>query len=135
MNRVMNGFRGQAPNPNKMMSKRPTMMGASKAPAAMDWNDRGFVSPVKDQGLCGSCYAFSASGALESHYAISKNVFTNLSEQNLLDCTSNYWGYGNDGCKGGFMDNVFEYIVDNKGIEGAKTYPYTGNVSFILRSV
>lgn len=89
----------------------------------IDWDKKGFVAPVKDQGQCGSCWAFSAIGAVESVIAIkngtSGNV-TQFSEQDLVDCSTSY---GNEGCDGGLMDYAFQYIMD-KGIALEKDYPY-----------
>lgn len=118
----------QQRNPNKLMSRRKPTVNADVVPMpqAVDWEAKGYVSPVKDQGSCGSCYTFSTTSALESHYAIASNSRTNLSEQNLLDCT---YRYGNQGCNGGFMDNCFDYIIKNKGIDSSPAYPYEEDVS------
>lgn len=92
-------------------------------PVTIDWRDHGIVAPVKDQGQCGSCWAFSAIGALESYHAQSSGKLITLSEQQLVDCSSNW---GNNGCNGGLMDNAFKYVHDNKGVDDDKTYPYVG---------
>tara|TARA_B100002051_G_C16740297_1_gene643825 strand:+ start:401 stop:1315 length:915 start_codon:yes stop_codon:yes gene_type:complete len=89
----------------------------------VDWRNKHVVSSVKNQGMCGSCWAFSATEAVESEWAIKHHHLYNLSEQELVDCS----GYlGNGGCDGGLMKNGFQYIMDN-GICSNKSYPYTAS--------
>lgn len=88
------------------------------------------MSRVKDQGQCGSCWAFAATGALEGQHFRKTGKLVELSEQNLLDCTNSY---NCQGCNGGRTHMSFLYIRDNKGIDSESSYPYTakqGNCNF-----
>ncbi|XP_061342716.1 low-temperature-induced cysteine proteinase-like [Gastrolobium bilobum] len=91
------------------------------APYSLDWRKKGVVTGVKDQGDCGSCWAFSSTGAMEGINAIVTGDLISLSEQELVDCDST-----NDGCDGGYMDYAFEWVINNGGIDTETNYPYTG---------
>lgn len=86
----------------------------------IDWVSQGKVSAIKNQGSCGSCWAFSATGAIESALLLNGQD-TLVSEQELVDCSR---PYGNMGCNGGWMDSAFEYVIEYKIATGSD-YPYT----------
>ncbi|XP_058793261.1 cathepsin L-like [Phymastichus coffea] len=123
--RTMNGFNksrsGIPDSSKKMKAARFASPAHVQLPASVDWRKKGAVTDVKNQGSCGSCWAFSATGALEGQNFRQTGKLVSLSEQNLLDCSDDY---GNDGCSGGLVDSSFNYIKDNKGIDTEKTYPY-----------
>ena len=91
-------------------------------PSVVDWATAGnYVTPVKNLGQCGACWAFSVTGAIESAWAIAGHPLVSLSEQQLIDCTPN-----NYGCNGGWVTTGFQYVIANGGITSETNYPYVG---------
>ena len=100
---------------------------SSRLPESVDWRKDGAVTSVKDQGQCGSCWTFSATGAIEGAWAIRKNDLIDLSVQELVDCATGFQ-YGSHGCNGGQMDGAFKYVIDN-GQCSDKDYPYVSGTT------
>ncbi|XP_034030269.1 cathepsin K [Thalassophryne amazonica] len=108
-------------NPESGLNTMHINTTVQKLPKSIDYRKKGLVTSVKDQGSCGSCWAFSSAGALEGQLAKKKGKLVDLSPQNLVDCVKE-----NDGCGGGYMTNAFKYVQVNRGIDSDKAYPYVG---------
>ena len=106
--------------PNGWCQSASKFMTAEVTADSLDWRTKGGVSPVKDQGQCGSCWAFSTIAFLESQSLIKNKVAATFSEQQLVDCDTDQ----DQGCNGGLMQTAMNYIV-SQGIESDKSYPYT----------
>lgn len=91
---------------------------------SIDWVKIGAVTPVKDQGQCGSCWSFSVTGALEGAYYIKYGKLLSFSEEQLVDCDNFKNGGKDHGCNGGLMDNAFNWIKKNQGLCTEEEYPY-----------
>lgn len=100
---------------------------ASGTPSSVDWRNENAVTSVKDQGQCGSCWTFSATGAIEGAWAITTGKLLDLSEQELVDCATGV-SYGSHGCNGGQMEGAFKYVIEHGQCTNDE-YPYTSGTT------
>lgn len=110
-----------SPNIININTPRNYTTDVSDLPSQVDWRSKNAVTPVKNQGSCGSCWSFSATGAVEGVWAINKGELLSLSEQQLMDCSG---PEGDQSCNGGLMTNAFQYLIDANGSCGEQEYPY-----------
>ncbi|XP_059636623.1 zingipain-2 [Cornus florida] len=113
---------GLSSRPANRFNSGSSRKGYTEVPASLDWRKDGAVTHVKDQGSCGACWSFSATGAIEGINKIVTGSLVSLSEQELVDCDKSY----NSGCGGGLMDYAYEFITKNHGIDTEEDYPYQG---------
>jgi cysteine peptidase B len=111
-----------APPAKTVFDPTPGPIGITPDPTNFDWGSSGCVTPVYNQGQCGSCWAFSATETIESYWCLAGNALTQLSMEQIVDCDTN----GNDeGCGGGFPTGAYSYVEGAGGIEDYNDYPYT----------
>jgi hypothetical protein len=121
------GFSNLDFNPTNNLRKEPIVVNG--LPTSVDWTKAGGVTPVKDQGQCGSCWSFSTTGALEGAHYIKEGKLVSFSEQQLVDCDNLKNGGKDHGCNGGLMDNAFSWISKNGGLCTEGDYPYVSGTT------
>ena len=113
------GYKSSGRTVNEYMEYEPVA-----ADSSVDWTTKGAVTKVKNQGSCGSCWSFSATGSMEGAHFIKTGTLLSLSEQQLVDCSTK-----NHGCGGGDMDLAFQY-TESAPLETEDNYPYKGRKFF-----
>ncbi|XP_057979236.1 probable cysteine protease RD19D isoform X1 [Malania oleifera] len=128
--KLYTGVAGDGPRLNSVVAETAPAVEVSGLPKSFDWRAKGAVTEVKMQGACGSCWAFSTTGAVEGAHFVATGKLLNLSEQQLVDCdhTCEVLAEGktcNEGCNGGLMTNSFKYLMEVGGLQEETSYPYT----------
>jgi C1A family cysteine protease len=123
------GFNNDNTFLNKKINQKYEINNNVNLPSSVNWVEKGGVTPVKDQGQCGSCWSFSTTGSLEGAYYNKYGTLESFSEQQLVDCDNLRNGGKDHGCKGGLMDNAFSWIDGNNGLCTEKDYPYVSGVT------
>ncbi|XP_029920021.1 digestive cysteine proteinase 1 [Myripristis murdjan] len=111
--------RRRGKTPNKGLPFPASLYEGVQVPESLDWRLYGAVTPVKDQAICGSCWSFATTGAVEGALFLKTGSLQVLSQQMLVDCS---WGFGNNGCDGGEEWRAYEWIMKHGGIATTETY-------------
>ncbi|CAN1238396.1 Probable cysteine protease RD19D [Linum grandiflorum] len=123
-------YTGVSMPPSMMEAEEAETMDTSDLPDDFDWREKGAVTDVKMQGTCGSCWAFSTTGAVEGAHFLATGNLVNLSEQQLVDCDNvcdeEEKSACDKGCNGGLMTNAYRYLIKAGGLQDEASYPYTG---------
>ncbi|XP_048850332.1 digestive cysteine proteinase 1-like [Brienomyrus brachyistius] len=115
---ILRGHKG-GKTPNRGLPFPQQLYANVQVPDTLDWRLYGAVTPVKDQAICGSCWSFATTGAVEGALFLKAGTLVRLSQQMLVDCT---WGFGNNGCDGGEEWRAFEWMMKHGGIATADSY-------------
>jgi len=107
---------------NFTIPAKPNARGCNPDKTNYDWNSCGVITPVYNQGQCGSCWAFSATETIESYHALDGGQLVGLSMEQIVDCDT---AGEDEGCNGGFPSGAYQYVESAGGIDDLKDYPYT----------